>query len=98
MKTRLALSILLVLLALTGMGSRAGVPASDGPASGEVNSEGWREAWPGYRFTFPRDHAAHEPYRIEWWYYTGNLQSKGGRRFGFQLTFFRTGVSPEPST
>ncbi|HVF91022.1 MAG TPA: lipocalin-like domain-containing protein, partial [Blastocatellia bacterium] len=50
------------------------------------------------RFSFPRDHAAHEPYRIEWWYYTGNLQSKSGRRFGFQLTFFRTGISLEPST
>jgi len=52
----------------------------------------WREAAPGYQFVFPRDHAAHPDYRVEWWYYTGNLESKSGRRFGYQLTFFRVGV------
>ena len=93
MKIRIALSIILVLLALTGAR-----PQSNAPASDEASGEGWREATPGYRFAFPRDHAAHEPYRIEWWYYTGNLQSKSGRRFGFQLTFFRTGISVEPAT
>jgi predicted secreted hydrolase len=98
MKTRIALSIILALLALTAAGPQAGAPASSAPASARVNSEGWREAAPGYRFSFPRDHAAHEPYRIEWWYYTGNLESKAGRRFGFQLTFFRTGVALEPAT
>jgi predicted secreted hydrolase len=58
--------------------------------------EGWREARTGYNYSFPRDHAAHEPYRIEWWYYTGNLTAKDGRRFGYQLTFFRTGVVLKP--
>jgi predicted secreted hydrolase len=57
---------------------------------------GWREAEPGYHFSFPRDHAAHPEYRIEWWYYTGNLQTADGRRFGYQVTFFRTGVAREP--
>ncbi len=57
----------------------------------------WREATPGYQFAFPRDHAAHTDYRIEWWYYTGNLATADGRRFGYQLTFFRTGITPEPS-
>jgi predicted secreted hydrolase len=56
------------------------------------NRQSWREAQPGYQYSFPRDHAAHEPYRIEWWYYTGNLTARDGRRFGYQLTFFRTGV------
>ena len=45
------------------------------------------------RFAFPRDHASHPAYATEWWYYTGHLLS-GGRRFGFQLTFFRIGVDP----
>jgi predicted secreted hydrolase len=54
--------------------------------------EGWREARPGYQFSFPRDHAAHPDYRIEWWYYTGNVETREGKRFGYQLTFFRTGV------
>lgn len=38
---------------------------------------------------FPRDHASHHDYRTEWWYYTGNLRSDDGERFGFQVTFFR---------
>jgi predicted secreted hydrolase len=46
--------------------------------------------------SFPRDHAAHPDYRIEWWYYTGNLSTREGRRFGYQLTFFRVGVDPNP--
>ncbi len=45
-------------------------------------------------FEFPRDHGAHEGYRTEWWYYTGNLTSPEGARFGFQLTFFRRQLRP----
>lgn len=61
------------------------------------SSTAWREALPGYEFSFPRDHAAHPDNRIEWWYYTGNLETKAGRRFGYQLTFFRIGVVREPA-
>jgi predicted secreted hydrolase len=43
---------------------------------------------------FPKDHGAHPGFRTEWWYYTGNLQADSGRQFGFQLTFFRSQVSP----
>lgn len=43
---------------------------------------------------FPKDHGAHPGYRTEWWYYTGNLQAASGGRYGFQLTFFRTQISP----
>jgi len=57
----------------------------------------WRDAGPGYVFSFPRDHAAHPEFRIEWWYYTGNLDAADGRRFGYQVTFFRVGVDPAPS-
>lgn len=56
----------------------------------------WRQARPGYRLHFPRDHASHPEYRIEWWYYTGNLADSNSRRFGFQLTFFRAGVRNRP--
>ncbi|HXG95339.1 MAG TPA: lipocalin-like domain-containing protein [Blastocatellia bacterium] len=62
-----------------------------------TSDSSWREAEPGYKFAFPRDHAAHPEYGIEWWYYTGNLETKEGRRFGYQLTFFRIGVTPSPS-
>ncbi|MFY9941869.1 MAG: lipocalin-like domain-containing protein [Desulfobacterales bacterium] len=44
---------------------------------------------------FPQDHGPHPAYRTEWWYYTGNLESKAGRRFGYQLTFFRSRLRPD---
>ncbi len=45
-------------------------------------------------FEFPEDHASHPGYRTEWWYYTGNLHSSDGNRYGFQLTFFRRRIIP----
>jgi predicted secreted hydrolase len=44
--------------------------------------------------SFPKDHGDHPDYRTEWWYYTGNLQAQTDSRYGFQLTFFRTRISP----
>lgn len=52
----------------------------------------FRVATEGYRYAFPRDHGAHEEFRTEWWYYTGQLTAKNGRPFGYQLTFFRRGM------
>lgn len=49
----------------------------------------YKEALPGYRYEFPRDYFNHPEYRTEWWYYTGNVRSADGRRFGFELTLFR---------
>ena len=57
----------------------------------------WRRAAPGYVLEFPRDHASHPEYRVEWWYYTGNLDAVDGRRFGYQVTFFRVGIDPQPT-
>jgi predicted secreted hydrolase len=56
----------------------------------------YRTALPGYRYEFPRDHFNHPDFQTEWWYYTGNLKSADGRRFGFELTFFRQAVSRDP--
>lgn len=53
----------------------------------------YKLALPGYQFQFPRDSFNHEDYQTEWWYYTGNLRARDGHRFGFELTFFRQGVS-----
>jgi predicted secreted hydrolase len=47
-------------------------------------------------FTLPRDHGPHLEYQTEWWYFTGNVVAADGRRFGFQLTFFRRGLTPGP--
>jgi predicted secreted hydrolase len=46
--------------------------------------------------TLPRDHGPHFEYQTEWWYFTGNVAAADGRRFGFQLTFFRRGLTPGP--
>lgn len=56
----------------------------------------WKQALPPYQFNFPADHASHPAYKTEWWYYTGNLAAQDGRRFGYQLTFFRIGVEQAP--
>ena len=56
----------------------------------------WETALPGYRFEFPRDHFSHSDYQTEWWYYTGNLRSAEGHRYGFELTFFRQGTVLTP--
>ena len=52
----------------------------------------YQVALPGYSYAFPRDHFAHPAFRTEWWYYTGNVWTKEGRRFGFELVFFRQGA------
>jgi predicted secreted hydrolase len=51
----------------------------------------YRLAVPGYHYQFPRDHFEHPEFRTEWWYYTGNVTDSAGRRFGFELVFFRQG-------
>jgi predicted secreted hydrolase len=57
----------------------------------------YRTALPGYRYEFPHDHFNHPDFQTEWWYFTGNLKSTGGRRFGFELTFFRQALSRAPA-
>jgi predicted secreted hydrolase len=52
----------------------------------------YETAKPGYKYEFPKDHFNHPQFQTEWWYYTGNLKAADGRRFGFELTFFRQGV------
>jgi predicted secreted hydrolase len=59
-------------------------------------ANGFLPALPGYKFSFPRDDAAHPRYASEWWYYTGHLKATDGHRFGYQVTFFRVGLSPRP--
>ena len=54
----------------------------------------WARVTPELELSFPADHGAHPDTRIEWWYITGQLESKAGRRFGFQFTVFRVGLSP----
>lgn len=57
----------------------------------------WQRAAPDRQLAFPADHASHPDYRIEWWYYTGNVRGPEGERLGFQVTFFRIGVDFAPA-
>lgn len=43
---------------------------------------------------FPADHGSHNESRTEWWYLTGWLRDQAQRRYGFQVTFFRSRVDP----
>ena len=65
--------------------------ASDAETTGE-----WLEASPDWAWSFPRDHWAHRAFRNEWWYFTGQLVSRGEpqRRFGYQFVIFRVGLYP----
>ena len=69
-------------------------PSVKGQAQSEktVSSFSYRLALPGRTLSFPADHYSHPDFKTEWWYYTGHLQTESGRRFGYQVTFFRFGV------
>jgi predicted secreted hydrolase len=49
-------------------------------------------ALPGRKLSFPADHYSHPDFKTEWWYYTGHLVTESGKRYGYQVTFFRFGV------
>lgn len=57
----------------------------------------FKQALPGYKYQFPRDHAAHEDFKTEWWYYTGHVLTESNKRFGYELTFFRHGIEHDSS-
>jgi predicted secreted hydrolase len=60
-------------------------------------SQDFKRALPGRTFSFLQDHFSHPEFKTEWWYYSGHLQSQNQdkRSFGYQLTFFRTGLTRE---
>ncbi len=76
-------------------GVAALVLAAATAAAGIQDGE-WKHASADYIIRLPRDHVSHPAYRIEWWYYTGNLASDRGNRYGYQVTFFRIGVKAKP--
>lgn len=70
-----------------------GVAAAMGGSDAELAGFARATARPELRF--PRDHGAHPEFRTEWWYWTGNLRSESGRRFGVQLVFFRQALAAD---
>jgi len=58
----------------------------------------WKQAKNPREWSFPRDYGAHPEYKTEWWYFTGNIDGPAGERFGYQLTFFRSGILQNPAS
>jgi len=94
--------ILLFASLLVGCGGREALDERLSPASRSATAElsageteGYARALEPRPFTFPADHGPHPDFSTEWWYFTGNLESAEGRRFGYQLTFFRRALAPE---
>ncbi len=86
MNARIILAFLVSVLPLAAIGQ--------GFAGLGTVAEGFENPRPDYEITFPKDHAAHPNYRIEWWYLTANLQDENGRAFGVQWTLFRSALRP----
>ncbi len=66
-------------------------------ALGGSDTLGYARAVAPRPFDFPLDHGPHDDFRSEWWYFTGNLDGDGARRFGFQFTIFRGALAPPDS-
>lgn len=100
------------LLAVSLLALPGGVHASDeapetaglfdllragGAGAAAETGEGFTRALVPREFIFPRDHGAHPEFRSEWWYFTGNLATPDGGRFGYQWVLFRNALTPRPA-
>jgi predicted secreted hydrolase len=88
--------VLILFTVLTGCSSDTADQPNSTQLTQEVTAQetGFSRAAPGYQLVFPMDYGPHENYQTEWWYYTGNLTDQDGRRYGYQLTFFRRALLP----
>ena len=104
MRIAIVIMSLLAILAILG----GGIYALDhNPRESEVRASlslsdalnpggaGFKSVTAPRKFVFPDDHGPHPDYALEWWYFTGNLDSPDGRHFGYELTFFRIGLTAE---
>lgn len=58
---------------------------------------GFARAYRRRDFEFPRDHLSHPDFKHEWWSINGNLSTRTGRKFGYQLSIFRIGMLADPT-
>lgn len=101
MSIRILISLLLALGTLMFSSGCQAPPQADGTVniaealSSDTGDDCHEKATEPGIINFPEDLGAHESFKTEWWYYTGNLKTKTGRHFGFQLTFFRQALDCE---
>ena len=86
---RLILALLTSLLILTA-GLVAALFIFRIPAPAE-----FEQATANQPVSLPRDEAAHFDVTTEWWYYTGFLNDADGKRYGFELVFFKAFAPPQ---
>lgn len=99
-RTRAVLGVAMAL-ALAAMGWLALRPAeAPRPRASVVglrasdDADGYARATTAREFIFPQDHTAHPDYKLEWWYFVGNVSDANGRHFGYQFTLFRNALAP----
>lgn len=88
----------LVALGLVGCGDPAPARATltvAGTLAG-TDTAGYARARTPRDLVFPADHGPHPGFKHEWWYFTGHLETDAGQELGFQLTFFRNALRPDP--
>ncbi|WP_405116255.1 iron ABC transporter permease [Phaeobacter sp. BS23] len=93
-KRALAAVVSKFTLAATLLALPAPHAAAQGYAGLGTEAEGFAVPVPSRPLVFPRDHAPHPNYRIEWWYLTANLTGDDGRDYGVQWTLFRSALRP----
>ena len=63
--------------------------------------KGFKQVLHPRSFKFPQDHLAHQAYKTEWWYFSGNINAESlknnekPRKFSYQFTLFRFALHPE---
>jgi predicted secreted hydrolase len=90
----LALIVAALGLSLVNVGQGNAVEANAVLSSSPVNTADFARAFEPRDWQFPRDFGPQVDYQTEWWYYTGNVSTADGRRFGYQFTIFRRGITP----
>jgi len=102
---RLLVLLLLILLCVGTTAPMPGIPHTPAPPTTDITQllgagsvTGYARAERPRSFHFPTDFGPHPAFRTEWWYFTGNLDSIHGRRFGYELSFFRFALIPTSPT
>lgn len=85
--------LLLILLSLCGCDTPDKTSSNMGKLLGQDQS-GYGQVINNDSIRFPRDHLAHDDYKIEWWYLTANLETESGEPLGLQWTQFRIAMAP----
>lgn len=99
MNERTRWTLTLAFLAAAGCGDGGAPEPPDALELDAVlggDDAGFARALAPRAFVFPDDHGPHPEFRSEWWYFTGNLETESGRRFGYQWTLFRFALAPQP--